>query len=498
MKQQSLLNFVLSDNVNSQFVEDNNVFNNRSRDDEYIVPKKLVCAPKPGTRIKTLYSVPKSLMSESELENHKRTLTLSVYDNGYGQPPPPLKVYVETEERFFVPRYYGIEHWGMPEEIVASKGEPMTHEFKGSLNKIQQLAVDDSLKQLEANIIGGAMLVLPCGYGKTVCALAICCHIKVRTLVLVHKSFLVQQWHERAQTFIPDASLGIIRQDIINSDADIVVGMIQSISKRGYSEDLMSKFGLVIVDEAHHMSAPVFNTALRYTPSQKILALSATPERKDGLTQLLFWSMGGICHRIERSPEHTLVSCMIYEGGSRKEIIAKNGMLSIPSMLNMLAKDKVRNTIIAKRIHECYNANRYVIVLSDRLSQLTELTAILCDTMHLPECDIAEYIGRTKQTERDIASTRKIIMTTYSMAKEGLDIPRLDTVVFATPKGDVVQASGRVQRKHSDKNVPLIIDIVDTFSIFEKLRWKRWSFYRNESFQCQTFNVVDQNASWFI
>ena len=84
------------------------------------------------------------------------------------------------------------------------------------------------------------------------------------------------------------------------------------------------------------------------------------------------------------------------------------------------------------------------------------------------------------------------------MAKEGLDIPRLDTLIMATPKGDIVQASGRVQRKHPDKRTPLIVDVVDTFSVFEALRWKRWNFYRKEEFNCQTCSASNADAPWFL
>ena len=451
-----------------------------------------------GSKIRSMYSIPKRAISESELANHKRSLTLCAHDTGFGQSPPPFQVYVETDQRLFVPRFYGMDQWGVPEEIEASAGEPMTIPFQGSLNEVQTMAVDDSLKKLNAHRIGGAMLVLPCGYGKTVCALNICSKIKRRTLVLVHKTFLVEQWHERARTFLPNATLGIIRQDTIDSDADIAVGMIQSVSKRAYPLELMSKFGFIIVDEAHHMSAPVFSLALRHCPAEKILALSATPERRDGLTCLLYWSMGSICHRIERKPEHTLVSCMIYEGGSRKEIVCRNGQISIASMLNTLAGDPARNNIIADRLKECHSKGRYIIVLSDRIKQLELLTELLIQHKNIDESDIGFYIGTTNQSNRAISAKRKIIMSTYMMAKEGLDIPRLDTICFATPKGDVVQASGRIQRKHAEKKTPLIIDIVDTFSIFEQLRWKRWKFYRNESFQCQTYNTQDKEADWYI
>ena len=313
---------------------------------------------------------------------------------------------------------------------------------------------------------------------------------------MVHKAFLVQQWHERIHTFLQGAVVGIIRQNATDAEADIVVGMIQTILKRDYAADAFQNFGLVIIDEAHHMSAPVFSKALQQLPSAKRLALSATPERKDGLTPLLHWSMGDICHRICRMPEHTLVSCMIYKGGTRKEIMCRNGKPSIPSMLNALAKDPVRNACIAKRIVACYQAGRNIIVLTDRKLQLQALTNMIIERGVTPK-DAAWYVGDTPVEDRESAASKRVIMSTYSMAKEALDIPRLDTLVQGTPKGDVVQACGRVQRKCQTKQTPLVIDVIDTFSVFEQLRWKRHRFYKQEGFQCQVFDATADTAEWF-
>ena len=69
---------------------------------------------------------------------------------------------------------------------------------------------------------------------------------------------------------------------------------------------------------------------------------------------------------------------------------------------------------------------------------------------------------------------------------------------MASPKGDVVQACGRVQRKHRDKKAPLIVDVIDTFSVFENLRWKRHRLYRKENFDVQTFAFDERNATWFV
>ena len=449
------------------------------------------------SRMGSTYTVPCAAFKNDELQRHKRNLTMIPQDTGYGgQPSPPFDAFTSDAEWLHVPRFYGFQHWGMADCIDLTDGEPMEVEFHGTLNPIQKEATDVTLTQLRT-APHGALLVLPCGYGKTVCALYIAQQLKRRTLVLVHKGFLVQQWHERIASFMPQASYGKIQQNIVDADADIVVGMVQSISKRDYPERILAAFGTIVVDEAHHMSAPVFSRALRCLASRHILGLSATPERKDGMTKLLHYSMGEIAHRIERKPEHTLVSCMLYEGGKRKEITYRDGRISMPLMLNALVSDNLRNDCIATHIARFLAADRHVIVLTDRIVQLQSIMKLLIEKGVRAD-DISFYIGSTPADERTRASERRCILSTYSMAKEGLDIPRLDTLIMATPKGDIVQASGRIQRKHPEKRIPLIVDIVDTFSVFEALRWKRWQFYRQEQFNCQTFGVANDDAPWFV
>ena len=449
-----------------------------------------------GSTMGATYTIPCDAIPVKDLQRHKRALTMVPADNGFnGQGSATFDAYTIVEDRLHVPRFYGYETWGAPEEVQLREGVEMQIPFAGTLNPVQEAATSETIAQLRRSP-HGALLVLPCGYGKTVCALYIAHALGRRTLVLVHKAFLVTQWHERARMFLPQATIGKIQQNVVDADADIVVGMVQSISKRDYPAHILEQFGTVVIDEAHHMSAPVFSRALHCLPAKHILGLSATPDRKDNLTCLLYYSMGAISHRIERKPEHTLVSCMLYEGGKRKEITYRDGRVSLPLMLNALVADPARNELIATHIVRYLQVDRHVIVLTDRLSQLQELMKLLI-AKGIDAQDIAFYIGSTPADERERASQRKCILSTYSMAKEGLDIPRLDTLIMATPKGDIVQASGRVQRKHPEKRIPLIVDIVDTFSVFEALRWKRWNFYRKEQFNCQTFAINNGEAPWF-
>lgn len=480
--QQSMLKFMLKGEA-----KEVNPDKLRTLEDVQILIEGCVC--------NSMYNIPLTNLSEKQIALHERNLTMIPTDNGFNTNSiTPLKAYTMNDEFLSVPRMYGFEHFGVPQHDERTLGSEIAIEFSGSLKDHQRRAIDDVLSRFNTLAACGC-LVLPCGYGKTVCGLNIIARMKRKTLVLVHKNFLVQQWQERARMFLPGSSLGKIQQNTLDTDADIVVGMIQSLSKREYPAEILNTFGLILVDEAHHVAAPVFSKALRYLKGKYIVGLSATPERRDGMTPLLYWSLGSICHRIERTPEHTLVSCMIYEGGKRKEITYRDGRVSLPLMLNNLVKDPIRNDLIASKIVALMKHNRHIIVLSDRISQLHELCALV-QTKHVLAQSIAYYIGSTPARERDEASKRQLILTTYSMAKEGLDIPTLDTLILATPKGDVVQASGRIQRQHPNKKTPLIIDMVDTFSVFEQLRWKRWKFYRKEEFKCQTFPAGD-DAAWF-
>lgn len=452
--------------------------------------------PIEGSNMGATYSVP--LSTNVNLNKHKKELTMVPLQTSYSGSSPPLTFFAFEERDGFlhVPRFYGYSQFGKAETCSLTEGVAMDLEFNGTLNDIQKTAVEASLASLRAEPFGG-VFVLPCGYGKTVCALFIAQQLKRRTLVLVHKSFLVSQWQERARMFLKDVSVGKIQQNVMDWDADVVIGMIQSVSKREYPQHVLDSFGLVVIDESHHMSAPVFSRALRVLSCKHVLGLSATPERKDGMTRLLYYSMGAVSHRVEREPEHALVSCILFEATTkRKEIACGDGKVSLPLMLNALAKDIERNRVIASHIHRLMSVGRNIIVLSDRISQLEYISSLLFE-LGCKEEDVSFYIGKTPASQREEATKRSCILSTYSMAKEGLDIPRLDTLVLASPKGDVIQATGRVQRKCEGKAIPLVVDIVDTFSVFETLRWKRWKFYKKQGFSCQSFSSFNEDGVWF-
>ncbi len=134
---------------------------------------------------------------------------------------------------------------------------------------------------------GGGLLDLPCAWGKTSASLYIISQLKKKTIVIVHKEFLMNQWIERIQQFLPNAKIGKIQGQVIDIEGkDIVLGMLQSLSMKDYPASMFDSFGLTIIDEVHHISSEVFSCALFKLVTKYTLGLSATMNRSDGTTKV--------------------------------------------------------------------------------------------------------------------------------------------------------------------------------------------------------------------
>ena len=185
----------------------------------------------------------------------------------------------------------------------------------------------------------GGMLVLSCGMGKTVKSLAIIWSAAAARSCSC-SCFLVEQWQEHAPVRAGRQTVGCIKQNRIDCDADIVIGMVQSIALRDYGADVFAKFGTLVVDEAHHMSAPVFSRALQRLPCRYVLALSATPERKDGMTNLLHYSMGPVLFKRERERgEGVYVGSSCGADPTSRRRSPRDGSPNLALMKNLAAAD---------------------------------------------------------------------------------------------------------------------------------------------------------------
>ena len=184
--------------------------------------------------------------------------------------PPAFPIYRESQQKLYVPRFFGLDTYGFPDEERLSHGDDINLSFNGSLRDYQENVVSVYLDHTKRSNTPehkrsgyGGLLEIPCGRGKTVIALNIISKLKKKTLVIVHKNFLVSQWIERIEQFLPNARVGKIQGQVIDiEDKDIVIGMLQSLSMKKYPTEIFESFGLTVVDETHHIAAEVFVRSL--------------------------------------------------------------------------------------------------------------------------------------------------------------------------------------------------------------------------------------------
>ncbi len=421
----------------------------------------------------------------TETAELKKELTVRPVNNEV--PQPSFKVWRRVDQgRMLVPRFFGCERIGPPTRDA--RRPPCTDrpiQFMGNLRPEtrQTEAFERGLRAFDEN--GGGVLSLPCGFGKTTMALAFSAHLKVRTMVVVHKEFLANQWIEKINMFCPGASIGRVQGPVFDVEGhDFVIGMIQTLSQKEFPKDAFDSIGFLIVDEAHHIGAPAFSQFMFKMCPKWTLGLTATPERKDGLTRLLYWFLGPEFFRVERTDQKaTRVETLQFFDESFTEAppVTRFGKINMAAMINQLTEIETRNELILDRTRRALEAQRRVLILSDRREHCFYLQNKLG-----PEIS-GLYLGGMKEAELDASSRKQVVVATFQLAQEGLDIPVLDTVILSTPKSDIKQSIGRIMRETKGKlNNPLIIDIIDQWSVFWSMARKRATVYRDGGFEVKS------------
>jgi len=393
-------------------------------------------------------------------------------------------LYKEEEDNIIIPKYYGIKTLGLPNVFEENDGVPINIIFKGSLRPQQEEIINNIIPYLEIN--KGGILCLPCASGKTVLALYLISHFKIKTLIIVHKTFLLNQWKERILEFT-NSKIGILQQNTVDvKNKDIVIGMLQSIAKDKYDDNIFNEFGMVIFDEAHHAPSQHFSKALPIISCKYTIGLSATPTRPDKLEKVLYWFFGDIMYKTTtKKNNNVLVNIINYNIEHPKfcEIKLYTGDINRPATINKLITIGRRNKLIIDKVEYIIQQNneRKLIILSDRIEHLKLLKNRLesRDTNYTSDF----YIGGMKQEALDNASKAQIIFATYAMASEALDIPELNTLFLVTPRKEIEQAAGRILRKVNPNLRPVIYDFVDQLPSFINQGRVRKKFYIQMGFK---------------
>ena len=443
------------------------------------------------------YALIKDNYSHHELTELRRNLTVKPFINKqFSAGANPFSVFLESKKKLYIPRYYGIKHFGTPPKNKL-KGKDVKLKFASDLRPNQIPVLEKFLEAAHSS--GGGIICVPCGFGKTVLGLKILVELGKQTIIIVHKEFLMSQWVERIEQFIPDAKIGKIQGKVMKVEGyDIVIAMLQSVSMRDYPEGTFDGFGFVIYDECHHLGAEIFSRSLIKVGCQYTLGLSATPDRADGLTKVFKWFLGDIVYQIKkRDKEEVKVRLIKYYSpvdSYSKELLNFKGQIIMPKMINNITEFSPRNDVLIDEIKTCFGEGRKTLVLSDRRNHLKEIKKRL-DELGDVEITSGYYLGGLKQKELKEAEGKNVMLGTFSMASEGFDCKELDTIILASPKSNIEQAVGRILRKKKEDRivVPLIIDIIDDFSVFARQGEKRAKFYKKNDYEIEKINMVQEN-----
>jgi superfamily II DNA or RNA helicase len=374
-------------------------------------------------------------------------------------------------------------------------GEPIDARFVGTLRNDQEAAAAAMLR----DDVG--VLCAPTAFGKTVTAAAMIARRGVNTLVLVHRTELLNQWQERLQTFlrVGGGVVGTIGGGKAKPTGKIDIAVMQSLSRQGEVNALVENYGHVIVDECHHVGAASFDAILKQCKAKYVLGLTATPIRRDGQQPIIFMQCGPIRHTAARPLDvpHDLEvlprSCI-----ARIDLSPESG---IQEVFRHLANDRARTAAIAAEIRNAFEQGRKVLVLTERTEHLDAIQLAL--GVEAPPRFVLHGRMSRKQRATLIAEldalppdAPRILLATGKLVGEGFDHPPLDTLVLAMPiswKGTLQQYAGRLHREHANKASVRIIDFVDAGHPALLRMWdKRQRGYRTMGYRIAEAQTVMQ------
>lgn len=454
--------------------------------DNQIYVKKLKLLPNERTYLKRLASFTNPRFYELQ------KLRMPVYNT------PRIISCFEEDERFLIlPRgcIDGIKDICTKSNVelkvkdTREIGEEIDFKFNGKLTSKQTKA----MKELLNYDIG--VLCATTGFGKTVVASKIISELKTNTLILVNRTNLLEQWKERLSFFleINKKEIGQIGSGKNKQTKILDIASLQTLYKQDNIEEILKDYGLVIIDECHHISAFSFEQVLKSVRAKYVYGLTATPIRKDGQHPIIYMQCGNIRYRVSnkelkqnKEMEHTVIVKKTNYKYIPKE--PKDKIL-ISEILTDVAKCNYRNNIIIQDIKNAVQQNRVPIVLTERVEHLEILKNKLEElNLNIPIVIYKGNMGKKKIKEfkqliedADKQNKSRIILATSTSIGEGFDDSRLDTLFLTMPvswKGRIIQYVGRLHREHIEKNKVIVYDYLDNMKVLDKMYNRRLKGYK--------------------
>tara|TARA_R110002020_G_scaffold127896_2_gene286757 strand:+ start:2285 stop:3643 length:1359 start_codon:yes stop_codon:yes gene_type:complete len=447
-----------------------------------------------GLLFSNMVWIPKATLSPSQMTKLRDKYTLQGREGFAGEPPPIAKLYVDTSKYFGVPRNHGLTNLPLPKNSTIFKGaHPKWPDLKfpngGTWRPGQREAVDACVQFFKDGNFGGR-LQGKCGFGKTIAGLAVAQKFNARVCVLTHKNDLVENWQQDAAKFFPGLTLGHVQGDEWAFEgAHVTTCLVQTLwARKGrYPKGFTKAFDMIIMDEGHRFASHIFEYVLKVFGARYRLAVSATWRRKDGLEDIWNYHIGPLIHAA-KSDALTGKYVFVYPSIRIQQLYTRTPWGRI---LTKVAENAQYLTWLSEELVKAAKKGRKILCVADRVDMLIQLKrltqrALIRDGYDKTTGLFVGSINNKQIPKKRLEETKKcdIILGTYGMISEGTDIPALDTLFIGTPRSDVEQVVGRIQRKQAGKKSLLVVDpILQGHATFSRTGRKREEHYTKLGFK---------------
>ena len=478
------------------------------------------------------YAIRKDSLTPAQIETIRKTLTVAPKTMArFAKGAEPFPVFLESPSRFYCPRIWAQDEFGPPEANILVDGASLREDlhFVGTPYDYQT-EICNTFIESGAN----GLICVPCGRGKTFMAINIAHRLGKKFMIIVDKEFLLQQWSGELQALMPGIRIGILQADKKEIDTKLIItpepslpelkemckerklkvggnkqelltrlreagvdvgpkkeivefdcciAMIQTLVQQEFQETEFRSFGFAIFDECHHLGASNFSRALLKVQTKKMLGLSATPTRDDGLTKVFEWFLGKPVYWEKQREADPDVIVRKIPFDTEDAVYLKTptdwqGEVVLARLLTQVCECEERSQLIDHVIADLVKeTKRRILVLSERKQHLERIQAGLP-----PGTTSSYYIGGMDEAKREEgARTSQVLLGTYAMASEAMNIKSLNTMVMASPRKKIEQSTGRILRTRKDEREvqPLIVDVVDICHDVYAGQWsKRKAYYK--------------------
>jgi len=398
--------------------------------------------------------VKSSDLTNEQIQTINNDLIIKIPSNKYNKSAPVKEIstyFLDDNNYVYIPFAYGSAKLKLPRR-PREKFPAMKVEFTGSLRDEQIEVKKEALKILSKT--SSIILSLFTGFGKTIMAINLACEIRLKTLIIVNKIVLINQWEESILKFCPTAKIQkLTSKSELDEDCDFFIMNATNIPKK--KKTFFKKIALCIVDELHLIMAESLSKSLQCIFPRYLIGLSATPYRTDGLDPLIELYFGS--NRIVRILKRKHIVYKVHTGFKPKMELTESGKLNWGAILDAQCNNIERNELIISICKKFKDRN--ILILTKRVEQ----GKYLYDRLLEEGVMVQSLLKSQQEFDREC----KVLVASSSKCSTGFDFKKLDCLIFASDIVDyVIQSVGRIMR--TKEGVPIIIDLVDDNKILEK------------------------------